>query len=127
MADLDQRTLNEYDTFNPVRNLWRNVLIVAISDAIKIKTNIIKFKEMYSKRRFHEIDYVTLPNSDFAKICDYADLDHNLVRKKIIITLDNMEKNYEKGNMPEMPWKRLYQSKGINREYSGNYTTMSKL
>jgi hypothetical protein len=127
MGNLDQKTLNEYDTFNPVRNLWRNVLIVAISDAIKIKTNIIKFKEMYSKRRFHEIDYVTLPNSDFAKICDYADLDHNLVRKKIIITLDNMEKNYEKGNMPEMPWKRLYQSKGINREYSGNYTTMSKL
>ena len=127
MGNLDQKTLNEYDTFNPVRNLWRNVLIVAISDAIKIKTNIIKFKEMYSKRRFHEIDYVTLPNSDFAKICDYADLDHNLVRKKIIITLDNMEKNYDKGNMPEMPWKRLYQSKGINREYSGNYTTMSKL
>ena len=127
MGNLDQKTLNEYDTFNPVRNLWRNVLIVAISDAIKIKTNIIKFKEMYSKRRFHEIDYVTLPNSDFAKICDYADLDHNLVRKKIIITLDNMEKNYEKGNMPEMPWKRLYQSKGINRESSGNYTTMSKL
>jgi hypothetical protein len=122
-----ERALNEYDTFNPVRNLWRNVLIVAISDAIKIKSNIIKFKEFYEKRRFHEIDYVTLPNSDFAKICEYAELDHNLVRKKIIITLDNMEKNYDKDNMPSMPWKRLYQSKGINRESSGSYTTVSKL
>ena len=122
-----EKALNEYDTFNPVRNLWRNVLIVAISDAIKIKSNIVKFKEFYDKRRFHEIDYVTLPNSDFAKICEYAELDHNLVRKKIIITLDNMEKNYDKGNMPEMPWKRLYQSKGINRESSGSYTTVSKL
>ena len=122
-----EKALNEYDTFNPVRNLWRNVLIVAISDAIKIKSNIVKFKEFYEKRRFHEIDYVTLPNSDFAKICEYAELDHNLVRKKIIITLDNMEKNYDKGNMPEMPWKRLYQSKGINRESSGSYTTVSKL
>ncbi len=122
-----EKALNEFDTFNPVRNLWRNVLIVAISDAIKIKNNIIKFKEFYEKRRFHEIDYVTLPNSDFAKICEYAELDHNLVRKKIIITLDNMEKNYDKDNMPSMPWKRLYQSKGINRESSGNYTTVSKL
>jgi len=87
-----EKALNEFDTFNPVRNLWRNVLIVSISDAIKIKSNVIKFKEFYEKRRFHEIDYVTLPNSDFAKICEYAELDHNLVRKKIIITLDNMEK-----------------------------------
>ena len=122
-----EKALNEFDTFNPVRNLWRNVLIVAISDAIKIKNNIIKFKEFYEKKRFYEIDYVTLPNSDFAKICEYAELDHNLVRKKVIKTLDNMEKNYDKDNMPSMPWKRLYQSKGINREASGNYTTMSKL
>ena len=121
------KALNEFDTFNPVRNLWRNVLVVAISDAIKIKNNIIKFKEFYEKKRFYEIDYVTLPNSDFAKICEYAELDHNLVRKKVIKTLDNMEKNYDKDNMPSMPWKRLYQSKGINRESSGNYTTMSKL
>ena len=127
MADYGSRTLNEYDTFNPVRNLWRNVLVVSISDAIKIKSNIVKFKEFYEKRRFHEIDYVTLPNSDFAKICEYAELDHNLVRKKVIKTLDNMEKNYDKDNMPEMPWKRLYQSKGINRESSGSYTTVSKL
>ena len=127
MADYGTRTLNEYDTFNPVRNLWRNVLVVSISDAIKIKSNIVKYKEFYEKRRFHEIDYVTLPNSDFAKICEYAELDHNLVRKKVIKTLDNMEKNYDKDNMPEMPWKRLYQSKGINREASGNYTAVSKL
>ena len=122
-----EKALNEFDTFDPVRNLWRNVLIVAISDAIKIKSNIVKFKEFYSKRRFHELDYVTLPNSDFAKICEYAELDHNLVRKKVIKTLDNMEKNYDKDNMPEMPWKRLYQSKEINRESSGNHTAVSEL
>ena len=127
MADYGTRTLNEFDTFNPVRNLWRNVLIVAISDAIKIKSNTVKYKEFYEKKRFHELDYVTLPNSDFAKICEYAELDHNLVRKKVIKTLDNMEKNYDKDNMPEMPWKRLYQSKGINREASGNHTAVSEL
>ena len=127
MESYGSRTLNEYDAFNPVRNLWRNVLIVAISDAIKIKSNVVKYKEFYEKRRFHELDYVTLPNSDFAKICEYAELDHNLVRKKIIKTLNNMEKNYDKDNMPSMPWKRLYQSKGINREASGNHTAVSDL
>ena len=122
-----EKALNEYDTFNPIRNLWRNVLISAISDAIKVKANIVKYKEFYEKRRFHELDYVTLPNSDFAQICEYAELDHNLVRKKIIKTLDSMEKKYDKDSMSSLPWKRLYQSKGINRESSGNYTPVSKL
>ncbi len=127
MADYGTRTLKEFDTFDPIRNLWRNVLIVAISDAIKIKTNIIKFSDFYKNKRFHELDYVTLPNSDFAKVCEYAELDHNLVRKKLNKTLNDMEKNYDKDNMPEMPWKRLYQSKGINRESSGNHTAVSEL
>jgi len=122
-----EKALIEFDTFNPIKNLWRNVLIVAISDAIKIKANTIKYSDFYASRRFHEIDYVTLPNSDFVRVCEYAELDHNLVRKKIIKTLDNMEKNYDKDNMPSMPWKRLYQSKGINRESSGNHTSVSEL
>ena len=122
-----EKALVEFDTFNPVKNLWRNVLIVAISDAIKVKSNIIKFSDFYKNKRFQELDYVTLPNVDFAKICEYAELDHNLVRKKIIKTLNDMEKNYDKDNMPEMPWKRLYQSKGINRESSGNHTAVSEL
>ena len=126
MADYGTRTLKEFDTFDPIRNLWRNVLVNAISDAIKVKANIVKFKDFYEKRRFHELDYVTLPNSDFAQICEYAELDHNLVRKKIIKTLEKMENNYDK-SMSSLPWKRLYQSKGINRESSGNYTPVSKL
>ena len=126
MADYGTRTLKEFDTFDPIRNLWRNVLVNAISDAIKVKANIVKFKDFYEKRRFHELDYVTLPNSDFAKVCEYAELDHNLVRKKIIKTLEKMENNYDK-SMSSLPWKRLYQSKGINRESSGNYTPVSKL
>ena len=127
MANLDQRTLSEYDTFDPIRNLWRNVLVTAISDAIKIKANVIKFSDFYGNRKFHELDYVTLPNPDFAKVCELAELDHNIVRKKIIKTLDKMEENYDSGNMPTMPWKRLYQSKGINREASGNHTAVSEL
>ena len=47
MADYGTRTLSEFDKFDPVRNLWRNVLIVAISDAIKVKANTVKYKEFY--------------------------------------------------------------------------------
>ena len=125
MANLALRTLNEYDTFDPVRNLWRNVLVVAIEDAIKIKTTILKFKHFYANenRRWHELDYVSLPNQDFDSVCYLANLDGNLVRRKVNETLERMEKTYGKGDMPDMPWKRLYNTSVINK----NYTTVRKM
>ena len=55
---LGNKALSEYDTFDPIRNLWRNVLIVAISDAIKVKQNIVKFSEFYKNKSFYELDKV---------------------------------------------------------------------
>ncbi len=125
MANLVQKTLDEHDTFDPVRNLWRNVLVVAIEDAIKIKTMTLKFKHFYAKqnRRWHELDYVSLPNQDFDSVCYLANLDGNLVRRKVNETLERMEKTYGKEDMPDMPWKRLYNSSVINK----NYTTVRKM
>ena len=111
MADLGLKAINLEDPFNPLRNLWRNVLIVAIEDAIKVKRQTVKYKEFYEKRRFHELDYVSLPNRDFDHVCSMAELDGSLVRKKVNALLERMESNGK--DMPEMPWKRLYQSKGI--------------
>ena len=126
MADYGTKTLNEYDTFDPVRNLWRNVLVVAISDAIKIKSRVLQFSEFYKKKTFYELDYVTLPNRDFDAVCNMSNLDGNLVRKKVNKLMKEMEKK-NGSDMPEMPWKRLYQSKGFNRESDGNYTPMSTM
>jgi hypothetical protein len=126
MADYGTKTLREYDTFDPVKNLWRNVLVVAISDAIKIKSRVLQFSEFYKNKRFYELDYVTLPNRDFDTVCNMSNLDGNLVRKKINKLMKEMEEK-NGSNMPEMPWKRLYQSKGINRESDGNYTPMSTM
>ena len=117
------RTVNVHDSFNPLRNLWRNVLIVAIEDAIKIKKNIIKYSDFYSGRRFYELDYVSLPNRDFDAVCSMAELDGALVRRKVNQVLERMENNDD--DMPTMPWKRLYQSKGIYRESDGNHTPVS--
>ena len=122
MADLGLKAVNLHDPFNPLRNLWRNVLIVAIEDAIKIKKQVVKYSDFYAHRRFHELDYVSLPNRDFDHVCSMAELDGSLVRKKINKILNEMEND---DNMPEMPWKRLYQSKGIYRESDGNHISVS--
>ena len=121
------KTLVEHDTLNPIRNLWRNVLVAAISDAIKIKSTTLKFSDFYKNKRFHELDYVTLPNRDFDAVCQLSELDGNLVRKKINKVMKEMEDNYGKTTMPKMPWKRLYQSEGLNRESDGNHTSMSAM
>lgn len=123
MADLGLKAINLEDPFNPLRNLWRNVLIVAIEDAIKIKKQTVKYREFYQNRRFHELDYVSLPNRDFDSVCSMAELDGSLVRKKVNALLERMESNGK--DMPEMPWKRLYQSKGIYRESDGNHISVS--
>ena len=75
MVDYGLKAVSLYETFNPVKNLWRNVLIVAIEDAIKMTNLIAKYPEFYGYKRYHSIDYVTLPNADFAKVCEYADLE----------------------------------------------------
>ena len=125
MADLGLKAINLEDPFNPLRNLWRNVLIVAIEDAIKIKRQVVKYKEFYERRRFHELDYVSLPNRDFDAVCSMAELDGALVRKKVNQVLERIEKDDK--DMPTMPWKRLYQSKGIYRESDGNHTPVSAM
>ena len=127
MGNLVQKTLIEHDNFDPVRNLWRNVLVTAIEDAIKLKNRTIKFKEFYENDMFYEIEYVTKPNRDFDSVCYMAQLDGNIVRKKINKVMKDMEDNYGKNDMPKMPWKRLYQSHGFNRESDGNYTPMSTM
>ena len=127
MENLVQKTLIEYDNFDPVRNLWRNVLVVAIEDAIKLKNRTIQFKEFYKNDMFYEIEYVTQPNRDFDSVCYMAQLDGNIVRRKVNKVMKDMEDNYGKDNMPKMPWKRLYKSQGFNRESDGNYTPMSTM
>ena len=121
------RTLIEYDTRDPIRNLWRNVLIVAIEDAIKVKTAFIKFSEFYNGKKSFELDYVTKDNRDFNKVCELAQLDGNIVRKKISKVMKEMEENHGKKTMPKMPWKRLYQSEGVDRQSNGDNQSMSTM
>lgn len=122
---IGNKTLIEFDERDPIRNLWRNVLVVAIEDAIKVKTTFIKFSEFYNGKKSYELDYVTKDNRDFNKVCELAQLDGNIVRKKINKVMKEMEENHGKSTMPKMPWKRLYQSEGVNRQSNGDNQPMS--
>ena len=59
------KTLVEFEERDPIRNLWRNVLVAAISDAIKIKSTTLKFSEFYKNKRFYELDYVHITKQRF--------------------------------------------------------------
>jgi hypothetical protein len=84
MANLNQKALNEYNTFNPVRNLWRNVLIVAIEDVIKKTTVSARFKNYYSHAQQTALEYFAIPNQDFYDVCQFAELDHAQVRRNVL-------------------------------------------
>ena len=99
---------------DPNKSLWRNVLIVAIEDAIKATERKCMFREFYLNKRNLEIEYVTEPNQDFATVCHYADLDHSLVRSKVKKTLNRIEDNYAKKDMSEL--QREWVSKGNRNE-----------
>ena len=107
---LNQKRIIYFDQFDPIKNLWRNVLVVSIEDAIKTKTKYLKFSSYYDDTRSEEIDYVTQPNQDFARVCEYAGLNYHMIRRNVTNLLNKMEECYGKEDMPKLPWKRLYQA-----------------
>ena len=122
MASLNLKTLNENENFNPVRNLWRNVLITAIEDVIKatkvlVRANTFevtdKFKNYYSHAQRTELEYFTIPNKDFYDVCQFAEMDHTQVRRNVIKRVKQIqlkEGKNGKSYMPGLQGQRLYQN-----------------
>ena len=80
MANLQQflRNLNTLgEERDPVRSLWRNVLIVALEDALG-KNKIIHYPYIKSAR-----EYFLETNRDFKTVCEYAGFDHEYIRMKV--------------------------------------------
>ena len=105
----------------PVKNLWRNVLIVGIEDLLKKKEIQIKFNipEKYS------LEEMWFDHEDFDLICEYSQLAPKIVRKRVFETIERIRNKYvSKRNMSEMPGKWFYKSEGINREPNRRSTTM---
>ena len=65
---------------NPERSLWRNVLIVALEDAIGKGWRDYGITRAFRAERAQA--YFLEPNRDFALVCQYAGFDHEYIRNK---------------------------------------------
>ena len=76
------RTTDSYERRDPIRNLWRNVLIVAFEDA--------EGKHHWSNKNYGLPRHTKTatrawflePNRDFKLVCTLAGFDHEYVRMK---------------------------------------------
>ena len=119
MVNLNLRTLKENEEFNPIRNLWRNVLIAAIEDLVKATKVLVnantfivtdKYKHYYSHAQKTELEYFTIPNQDFYDVCQFAEIDHTQVRKNVIKRVKQIqlkEGMNGKSYMPGLQGQRL--------------------
>jgi len=71
------KTVNLYEKRDPIRNLWRNVLIVGIEDLIKKKT----LQYQWNRKAFC-LEEMWFHHDDFKLICEFAQLEHAIVKKK---------------------------------------------
>ena len=65
---------------DPIKSLWRNVLIVALEDALGkgFRCYGMSDRNYYNSARA----YFTEPNADFKAVCTFAGFDHEYVRMK---------------------------------------------
>jgi len=115
------KTLNLYEKKDPLKNLWRNVLIVGIEDLLKKKEIQIKF----NVQQKYSLEEMWFNHEDFDLICEYSELAPKIVRKRVFEAIERIKNKYvNKRNMSEMPGKWFYKSEGINREPNRHSTTM---
>jgi hypothetical protein len=113
------KTLEDYEKHDPVRNLWRNVLIIALEDLLKNKEK----QAMRSVKLFSR-EEMWFSSKDFELVCEYAGLQPDIVKKRTFETVERIRKKYDKKNMSKMSGKWFYKSEGINREPNRHSTTM---
>jgi len=115
------KTINLEETKDPLRNLWRNVLIIGIEDLFKKKE--IQYATNNKK---YCVEEMWLHHEDFNLVCEYSQLSPKIVKNKIIKALKVMEKKYvNQKNLSPMSGKWFYKTNELNRKSDGSYTPMS--
>ena len=68
------------ETRDPIQSLWRNVLIVALEDALGkgFKSYGMSYRNYNDSAR----RWFTDPNADFKAVCMFAGFDHEYIRMK---------------------------------------------
>tara|TARA_R100000951_G_scaffold92396_1_gene80818 strand:+ start:276 stop:650 length:375 start_codon:yes stop_codon:yes gene_type:complete len=121
-SHLVSKTVELHEKKDPIRNLWRNVLILGIEDLLKNKEKqAIRAAKSFSKEE------IWFYSDDFNLICEYADIEPGMVKKRTFEAIERIRKKYDQKDMPKMPGQWLYKGETINRKSSGNNRTMSTL
>jgi len=112
MVNLERlKTVNLYEKKDPVRDLWRNVLIVGIEDLIKKK----KLQYQWNRKAYC-LEEMWFHHEDFKLICEFAQLEHSIVKKKVFKEIEKLKEKYEKRetSMPAMSGEWLHKDKEIS-------------
>jgi|TARA_R100001480_G_scaffold4430_2_gene10819 hypothetical protein len=112
MADFGTlKTVSLYEKKDPVRDLWRNVLIVGIEDLIRKK----KLQYQWNRKAYC-LEEMWFYHDDFKLICEYAQLEHAIVKKKVFKAIEELKEKYEKRetSMPTMSGKWLHKDQKIS-------------
>tara|TARA_S200002703_G_scaffold102059_1_gene88423 strand:- start:2342 stop:2722 length:381 start_codon:yes stop_codon:yes gene_type:complete len=115
------KTVNLYEKRDPIRNLWRNVLIVGIEDLIKKKT----LQYQWNRKAFC-LEEMWFYHDDFKLICEFAQLEHAIVKRKVFKAIEEIKEKYEKRevSMPSMSREWLYKDKEISRRSKRWHSSM---
>ena len=121
-SHLVNKTISLHEKKDPIRNLWRNVLIQALED-------LLKNKELQAKRNEKKFsnEEIWFYSEDFKLVCEYAQFEADIVKKRTFESIEKIRKKYakNKNNMSEMPRQWLYKTTEINRQSNTNNRTMS--
>jgi flagellar biosynthesis regulator FlbT len=121
-SHLVSKTFELHEKKDPIRNLWRNVLIIGIEDLLKNKEKqAIRAAKSFSKEE------IWFYSDDFKLICEYADLEPKMVKKRTFEAIERIRKQYAQKDMSKMPRQWLYKGKTISRKSSRRNSTMSTL
>ena len=121
-SHLVNKTVELNQKKDPIKNLWRNVLIIGLEDVLKNKERqAIRKTKLFSKEE------VWFYSDDFKLICEYADLEPSMVKKRTFEAIERIRKKYAKEDMSKMPGQWLYKSKTISRKSNRGSSTMSTL
>jgi len=116
------RTVNLYEKKDPIRDLWRNVLIVGIED-------LLKKKELQYQwgRKAYCLEEMWFHHEDFKLICEFAQLEHAIVKRKVFKAVEKIKEKYEKGeeSMSKMSGQWVHKNQEVSGRSKRWYSAMS--
>ena len=98
LQSLFPKAINLHESKDPMRNLWRNVLIVALEDALGRHALNKNYGYPRSSSAKLSRSYFTEPNGDFKMVCTLAGFDHEYIRMKAKQFFNRKKKEYDKEN-----------------------------